>query len=292
MPVIAIDHLILPVADVAAAAAPFERLGLTLTPLAQHSTGHENRAFFAGNGDTEFYVEILGVHDRARAELSPSWTVQQRAREGGTGATGIVLRCDDLEVLQASLSRAGTPGEIAEAFREDGSKLCDILRPDVSARAGCEVSFIRYPESASSRAARHSAAGLFRHALPLLRVDHLAIIAPALDEMTAFWADVLNVPVYGEVRGRGMVIRQMKIGDAVVELLGPDSPESPLASRPAGLISMAAFEVTSLDGAVEFARGRGFTAPDGAAGVLPRSRTSTISPNQLSGLALQLIEFV
>ncbi|MFN0146287.1 MAG: hypothetical protein ACKVT1_07240, partial [Dehalococcoidia bacterium] len=96
---------------------------------------------------------------------------------------------------------------------------------------------------------------------------------------------------FGEVRGRGMVIRQLKIGDAIVELLGPDSPESPLASRPAGLISMAAFEVANLDAAVEIARARGFTAADGAPGVLPRSRTSTISPDQLSGLALQLIEF-
>ena len=166
-----------------------------------------------------------------------------------------------------------------------------ITRDVSPSLAGCELSFIHYPESGESRIGRHKAGGLFAHALPLLRLDHLAAIAPALEETTAFWTGVLGVPLSGEVRGRGMVIHQLRIGDATFELIGPDTPESPVARRPAGLISMAAFEVAGLDGAVEIARGRGFTVADAAPGVLPRSRTSTISPDQLSGLALQLIEF-
>jgi len=102
----------------------------------------------------------------------------------------------------------------------------------------------------------------------------------------------LGVPTFGEVRGRGLIIHQMKAGDGILELLGPETPDSPLASRPRGLMSMTAFEVADLDAAVEAARAAGFTLPDASPGVLPGTRTSTISPDQLGGLAMQLLEYV
>jgi catechol 2,3-dioxygenase-like lactoylglutathione lyase family enzyme len=286
-----IDHIVVAAKDLSAASAPFERLGLTLTPPARHSTGNENRAFFAGGSAGEFYVELVAAYDVARAAPAPGWDAQRTAAESGQGAFRIVLGADGLEELRDRLSRAGAPATIEEAHRADGSKLCDILRPDVAARAACHLSFIRYPEAAAERRNRHNAAGLFSHALPIKRLDHLALIAPNLPEITAFWTDVLGIPVAGEVRGRGMVIKQMKIGDGVVELIGPDGPESPLAQRPAGLISMAAFEVADLAAAVAVVRGRGFTAADPAPGVLPNSATSTVSGDQLSGLSVQLIAF-
>jgi hypothetical protein len=84
----------------------------------------------------------------------------------------------------------------------------------------------------------------------------------------------------------------MKIGDAIVELLGPDSPESPLASRPPGLSSMAAWEVGDLDAAVALARERGFTPSEPATGVLPGTRVATIPGAELSGVGMQLLEYV
>ena len=54
--------------------------------------------------------------------------------------------------------------------------------------------------------------------------------------------------------------------DAVLELLGPASQDSPIRQRPQGLVSMASWEVGDLDVAVRPARGAGFTVSDPAAG--------------------------
>jgi hypothetical protein len=76
------------------------------------------------------------------------------------------------------------------------------------------------------------------------------------------------------------------------ELIGPASPDSPVASRPAGLSSMCSFEVPDLEGAVAQARAAGFDGTDPATGTLPGTRTARISADQLSGLTLQLLEYV
>jgi catechol 2,3-dioxygenase-like lactoylglutathione lyase family enzyme len=130
------------------------------------------------------------------------------------------------------------------------------------------------------------------HAFPLKRLDHLAAVAHDLDAKCRFWEDVLGVPVTGEVRTPMMVIRQLKIGDAIFELLGPSGPDSPIHRRPAGLVSMAAWEVDDLPAAVARARAAGFTVPDPAAGVLPRTRTATIPASELGGVAMQLLQYI
>jgi catechol 2,3-dioxygenase-like lactoylglutathione lyase family enzyme len=211
--------------------------------------------------------------------------------DDGRGLSRIVFQAGRLEEVREALRRDGVGSAMETVKREDGTAICDVLRVESAAAAGCDLGFLRYPEAAEARIARHKAGGLFGHTLPLRRLDHLAVIAPQLEETTRFWVEVLGVPVHGEVRGRGMVIRQMKVGDAIVELIGPETPESPVASRAGGLISMAAFEVDDVDAAAAIARGRGFNAAEAAVGVLPGSRTSTISPDQLSGVALQLIDF-
>ena len=252
MHITSLDHVILPVAGLAKAAAPFERLGLSLTPAMKHGgAATENRALFVGNDATEFYVELLGVHDRALAASSGQDDLVT-AIDGGSGLLRLMLRVDDLAGAAAGLEKAGLAAAPREVFRGDGTKICDVLAVE-GAAAGCSISLIQYAASRSDRIAGHQAAGHFSHAFPLLRLDHLAAITPKLDDATAFWVDTLGVPVFGEVSGRGMLIRQMKVGDAIFELIGPDSPESPVASRPGGLISMSAFEVSDLDGAVALA---------------------------------------
>ncbi len=130
------------------------------------------------------------------------------------------------------------------------------------------------------------------HTFPLKRLDHLAAVAHDLDKQCRFWEDVLGVPVAGEVVTPTMVIRQLRIGDAVFELLGPTGADSPIHKRPAGLVSMAAWEVADLPAAVAQARAAGFTVPDPAAGVLPGTRTATIPAAELGGVAMQLLQYV
>ncbi|MCZ7578992.1 MAG: hypothetical protein M5U18_18865 [Dehalococcoidia bacterium] len=90
-----------------------------------------------------------------------------------------------------------------------------------------------------------------------------------------------------------MIIRQLQIGDAIFELLGPDGPESRLAGRPASLASMAAWQVSGrLDDAVSLARERGFTVSEPEPGVIPGTRRASIPGDELAGLGMQLLEYV
>jgi catechol 2,3-dioxygenase-like lactoylglutathione lyase family enzyme len=129
------------------------------------------------------------------------------------------------------------------------------------------------------------------HTFALKRLDHLAAVAHDLDAQCRFWEDVLGVPATGEVRTPTMIIRQLRIGDAIFELLGPAGPDSPLHQRPAGLVNMAAWEVADLPPAVAQARAAGFTVPDPAVGVLPGTHTATIPAAELGGVAMQLLQY-
>ncbi len=134
--------------------------------------------------------------------------------------------------------------------------------------------------------------GLLAHAIDLKRLDHLAAVAPDLETATAFWQDILRIPVWSEIVTATTVIRQMKVGDAIVELLGPAGPDSPIHTRPPGLSSMTAFEVPNLEQAVAVTRAHGFAISDPVTGALPHTRVSRIAAEHLSGLALQLLEYV
>lgn len=82
------------------------------------------------------------------------------------------------------------------------------------------------------------------------------------------------------------------IGDAILELLGPVSPESPLLQRPTGLVSMASWEVANMQEAIQHARQACFTVPDPAPGPLPGTRITTIQGAELAGVNMQLLEYV
>jgi len=88
-----------------------------------------------------------------------------------------------------------------------------------------------------------------------------------------------------------LVIRQLRIGDAVLELLGPGSPDSPIWKRAPGLVSMVSWEVADLEAAVQHARAAGFTVPDPAAGLLPGTRITTVPGAELAGVNMQLLEY-
>jgi hypothetical protein len=89
-----------------------------------------------------------------------------------------------------------------------------------------------------------------------------------------------------------MVIRQLRIGDAVLELLGPASADSPLWKRPPGMVGMASWEVDDLEAAMGQARAAGFTVTDPAAGPLPGTRIATIDGAALAGVNMQLLQYV
>lgn len=127
--------------------------------------------------------------------------------------------------------------------------------------------------------------------------DHLALTVADYEAARATWKQNIGLEVVNEIRpeGRGMLIAQMPSGQCMIELLAGTSPDSPMAQRIAEqgerASSMVAIEVKDLDAEVAKYRAAGLTLPDPAVGVLPDSRTSTISAEQAFGLAIQLIQF-
>lgn len=285
-----IDHVILAIDDLAGSAAPFEQMGLSLTsPMRHLDAATENRVFFVGNDNTEFYVELLTVHDQELAQETGRQELLEAIGRGGL--MRVMLEIDDAAQARAALASAGmTLLEDRTVSREDGSLIGEVLVPE-SGSLGLDVGFITYAEPSAERRRRHAEAGRFQHQLPLLRLDHLAAFVSDVDAATAVWQSVLGIELSGRVVGRGMVIHQLRIGDAVLELIAPDGPDSPVADRPKGLASMAAFEVDNLPACRSLLFDQGFQPTEVAGGVLPNSETVVVGGDQLSGFTLQLISF-
>jgi catechol 2,3-dioxygenase-like lactoylglutathione lyase family enzyme len=288
----AIDHVILPVPDPDAAAAPFERLGLTPSAGTTHlGRGTRNRGFFVGAVGMPFYVELLGITDREEA-LRVRGAAFVEAAEQGRGQPIVMLRTERLDEAVAGLTRRGAPYEVAVVRGGDGAPIARVAWLPGSDPTAVDVRLVEYGALAQARLERITAAGWLRHDFPLKRLDHLAAVSPDLEAQTRYWTDVLGVPMFGEVRTPVSIIRQFKVGDAIIELLGPATDDSPLRQRPPGLVSMCAFEVADLDDAVARARAAGFTPSEPRAGSLPGTRVATIPAEELSGMALQLLQYV
>jgi len=285
-----IDHVILAVGDLARSARLFEQLGLSLTqPMRHMDAATENQVFFVCSDTSEFYVELLSVHDRDRALQTGRSDLLQAIDRGGL--MRVMMEVDDVDEARAELRAAGvTMSHDRTVRREDGSLIGEVLVPETDV-LGLDVGLISYAESPGDRRRRHAEAGRFHHQLPLLRLDHLAAFVSDLDAATAAWRSILGVELSGRVVGRGMVIHQLQIGDAVLELIAPDGPDSPVAQRALGLASMAAFEVGDLLSCRSLLVDQGLDPNPITDGVLPNSETVVVGGEKLSNFTVQLISF-
>ena len=284
-----IDHIVCIVPDLDAASAPYEKLGLTLTPPFRfESNGVTNRALFVGESAANlFYLEMISVFDEDLVRASG------RSAYLSGGAVGLGFGVADVLSSAAQLTKAGYAAPVESVVRPDGSRIIDIAPVETRGVIPFRVTIAQYPESWDARFNRSESFGRLKHTFPLRRLDHLAAVAPDIEGACRFWSEVLGVPVYGEIRTPQLIIRQLKIGDAVLELLGPTGPDSPMSARPASLAAMAAWEVSgTLDEAVALARERGFSPSEPEAGVIPGTRRSTIPGAELGGIGMQLLEYL
>jgi methylmalonyl-CoA/ethylmalonyl-CoA epimerase len=60
------------------------------------------------------------------------------------------------------------------------------------------------------------------------KIDHIGIAVENLDNAVAFWRDSLGLPLQGieEIPARGLKIAFFKVGEVLVELLAPLTPDS------------------------------------------------------------------
>jgi catechol 2,3-dioxygenase-like lactoylglutathione lyase family enzyme len=273
----AIDRVLLPVAELSTASAPFARLGLHLSAAVPHpSYAAHGQSWSVGDGANRFGVELV------RPEAGPTEGVTfadelRRAASAKRGLFAVVLRVPDLGPVQEELAAKG----LFHSSEEVGGG--ELYWLPVEDQAGVNLAIMQAPAPAAKGG---------KNAFPLKRLDHLAAIAPDLEAKTRFWADVLGVPVASEVTTPTLVIRQLRIGDAVLELVAPASADSPLHQRPPGLASMTSFEVPDLAAAVRQAHEAGFTVSEPEPGPLPGTHIATIPPEELSGLRLQLLQYV
>ena len=281
-----ITRVILPVSNLETASAPFERLGLVLSP-ARHvpSQGFSLRSLAVGGPGNLFDVEIF----------CPDSGGDQTSAQGqhgleDRGLSAIVLRVADMAAALAALAERGIQATSRAIYDAAGRKRIDLAILPEMPDAATPVRLMQPAMSDEERLAEYL--GGRSHALPLKRLDHLAAVAPDLERSCRFWDEVLGVPTVGEVVSPTTVVRQLRIGDAIFELLGPASPDSPIRQRPPGLSSSCSFEVPDVEAAVAHARAAGFAVPDPRIGTLPGTIVSTIPATEMSGLNVQMLQYV
>jgi catechol 2,3-dioxygenase-like lactoylglutathione lyase family enzyme len=287
----AIDHVVLAVPHLGSAVAPYEGLGLHVgPPSCPLDSSLVQRSLAVGGPADLFEVQFVAA-DPQGLPVSPL-AVRLAAACASPGLAVIGLRVPDLAAALKELAGKGVQPRSQAAWHVESRKVAEVALLSEEERAGANLLLVQHAEATKKRHAGLERAGLLRHAFPLKRLDHLAVVTRDLEAQTRFWTDVLGVPVAGVVTTPTLMIRQLRIGDAVLELLAPASPDSPLRQRPPGPVSLASWEVADLAAAVEAARLAGLQVSDPAAGALPRTRTAAVPADEMGGLTMQLLQYV
>ncbi len=129
-----------------------------------------------------------------------------------------------------------------------------------------------------------------------MKIDHIGIATPELEEGLAVWRDALGLEVDAteEVTEQGVRVAMLAIGDTHVELLEPLSPESAvgrfLAKRGPGIHHIA-IEVTDIHASLKILKSKGARLIDetpriGARGCL----VAFVHPTSTKGVLLELVQ--
>lgn len=126
------------------------------------------------------------------------------------------------------------------------------------------------------------------------RIAHVGVAVRAVDEMLPFYRDVLGMAEIPLDDADGARIAGVAAGEALVELLEPESPGSPIASfvakRGPGIHHIC-FAMDDLDAALERCRAAGIRLIDetprvGAEG----KRIAFLHPSATGGVLIELTE--
>lgn len=122
-PITKLDHVIVAVRSLDAAATAWRKLGFTLTPRGIHEgKGTGNHCIMFPNT----YIELLGIVD----ETGTKGRLGQRVNERGEGGMGVAWGADDADRTCAALRAAGVeaedPNDLSRPLDLDGKR--DIVR--------------------------------------------------------------------------------------------------------------------------------------------------------------------
>lgn len=126
------------------------------------------------------------------------------------------------------------------------------------------------------------------------RIAHIGLAVESLDALVPFYRDILGLPLVPLADSDGARIAGLAAGESLVELLEPESPETPigkfLAKRGPG-IHHVCFAVDDLDGTLARCVAAGFRLIDdvpriGAEG----KRIAFLHPKSTGGILVELAE--
>jgi methylmalonyl-CoA epimerase len=126
------------------------------------------------------------------------------------------------------------------------------------------------------------------------RIAHIGVAVPDIAAALSFYRDVLGLAPHPAESADGATIVSLPFGESEVELLSPETPDSPVArfleKRGPGIHHIC-YRVPDLDAALERCRAAGYRLVDetprqGAAG----RRIAFVHPKSTAGILLELTE--
>jgi methylmalonyl-CoA epimerase len=127
------------------------------------------------------------------------------------------------------------------------------------------------------------------------RLAHIGIAVRSLDEILPFYRDILDLPEAPLDDADGASIVGLAAGDALVELLEAESPDSPIgrfvAKRGPGIHHIC-FSVDDIDAALERCRAAGIRLIDESPRVgAEKKRIAFLHPSSTAGVLIELSEY-
>jgi len=203
-------------------------------------------------------------------------------------------------LLLGLLREGGT--QAARALREHGLELAAVRRAveaQTEAATATEVYSSSFVEDSPETTLRGLAAlleGGRAGSAPSMKIEHIGIATPRIEDALKFWRDALGLEVAHEeeVAEQGVRVAMLPLGEPRVELLEPTGPQSPVAKflekRGAGIHHIAV-RVPDIRAALARLREAGARLIDetprkGAGGCL----VAFVHPSAAGGVLFELVE--
>lgn len=264
-----IDHVIIGVADLAAAASAYEQaLGFTVSAGGTHpGAGTYNRLIVLDPAYVELIARLPGVPSGPDAPSSPVSPMFVRA----PGPIGFALASDDIAADVAAMRERGVPFGDPREGRLDGPHGAGrgwlTVRVDDDAGLGVEawrLPFVIQHDSTGAERLRRIAApdAPAPHRCGARRLDHVTVAVRDLDAARHVYARAFGLAAADEAEDGMLRARTVRLPlpDGAIVLAAPLPGEGPLArgllAQGEGLFSIT-IAVDDLPGAVDLMRGRG-----------------------------------
>jgi catechol 2,3-dioxygenase-like lactoylglutathione lyase family enzyme len=213
-----IDHIVIAVRDLTAAAASYQALGFTVVPGGRHPVGTHNALIAFQDGS---YVELIAFYE---PNAQHKWW--QPLQRGG-GLVDFCLQTDDLRGDTAAFRRAGVeiddPSPLSR-MRPDGYHLKWVLSIPRGDHRGVAPFLIEDETPREERIPRQT-----RHANGVRGIGTVTVAVSDLDTVRGWYAAALGQAGREVARDDlGAAGAAFTVGPHVLEFVTPRTPASPL----------------------------------------------------------------